>query len=335
MGEQKTIVYANTIDWNFHGLTQRPHHIMKGLAEKGYKVYFINATQRSDIIRERVSDNFEVYHNWEVFLKRVPECDVYFSSWANRFVDLDKIKAKAVVYDSLDCFPDWEPNELKMINKSDVVLAASEPLLELRSTQHDNVHICKNACFYEHGQKDYEIPSDLKQFKDTGKPIILFSGALSGTWCDIEMVEKIAKKYTLVVVGKPWNINEMPKGVHYLGAKTHEELQAYYAHCDVNILPFKRGQIADYSSPIKLFEAMAHGKLSVATDIPEAVSYSDAILVSKSHKEFLENIEKAIVLSKEEALKDKIKQVAKENTWQYRIDLIDSLIQEQFNKTGE
>lgn len=328
-------MYANTIDWNFHGLTQRPHHIMRGLSEKGYKVYFVNATKRDDIVRERINDNFEVYYNWDVFLKRVPKCDVYFSSWANRYVDLDKIEAKSVIYDSLDCFPDWESNEINMIDRSDIVLAASEPLLELRSSQHENVHICKNACFYKHGQHSYETPSDLKPFKDSGKPVILFSGALSGTWCDIELVEKIAKKYTLVVVGKPWAINNMPKGVHYLGAKTHEELQAYYAHCDVNILPFKRGQIADYSSPIKLFEAMAHGKLSVATDIPEAVAYSDVILVSRDHKEFLENIDKAIVMSKVETLQNKIKQVAKENTWEHRIDLIDSLIKEYFSKTGE
>lgn len=329
---QKTIVYANTIDWDFHGLTQRPHHILKGLSERGYKVYYINSTKRTDKVRDRISENFEVYHNWDVFKKRVPKCDVYFSSWANRYVDLNEINAEMVLYDSLDNFPQHESNELEMISRSDVVLAASKPLYELRKEQHSNVHLCKNACFAEHGKKRYDIPSDLVQFKQSGKPIVLFSGALSGTWCDIPLVEKIAQQFCLVVVGKPWAIKEMPKGVHYLGAKTHEELQAYYAHCDVNLLPFMKNQIAFYSSPIKLWEAMAHGKPSVATSIPEAVEYPEIILSSSNHAEFIVNIKKAIKLSNSWLFQRKAKKMASKNTWNHRIELIDSLIKKYFDE---
>lgn len=331
----KTVVYANTIDWNFEGLTQRPHHIMKGLSERGYKVYFINFTKRKDKVRDRISENFEVYHNWEVFKKRVPRCDIYFSSWARRYTDLDEIECDMVIYDSLDNFPEHEKYEEDMIKRSDVVLAASEPLYKLRKKQHDNVHLCKNACFIEHGNKKYEIPRDLIPFKKLNKPIILFAGALSGTWCDISLVERVAKKFTLVMVGKPWFLDKIPKGVHYLGPKTHDELQAYYAHCDVSILPFSQNQISYYSSPIKLWEAMAHGKPSVATDIPEARAYSDVILVSKNHHEFLKNINKAIELSKKSFFIKKAKAIAAQNTWNHRVDLIDSLIKEYFNKAGE
>lgn len=324
---QKTLVYANTIDWDFKGLTQRPHHLMRLLAERNWKVYYVNQTQRADRVRERICENLEVYHNWNVFLKRVPECDVYFSSWANRYVDLDKIKAKVVVYDSLDAFPDHEPNELKMINRADIVLAASQPLYDLRSQQHKNVHLCKNACFEEHGSMEYEVPHDLVNFKKTGKPIILFSGALSSTWCDLELVEKIAKRFTLVVVGRGWAISQMPNGVHYLGQKTHDELQAYYRHCDVNILPFQKNQIGVYSSPIKKFEAMIHGTPTVATDIPEALAYEGVVLTSTSHEEFINNIKKAIQLKKCDEYKNKAINTGKENTWKSRVDVIDSAIQ--------
>lgn len=325
--KQKTLVYANTIDWDFHGLTQRPHHIMKLLSERGWKVYFVNNTKRTDKIRDRISENLEVYHNWEVFLKRVPECDVYFSSWANRYVDLESIKSKIVVYDSLDAFPDHEPNEIHMINKADIVLAASRLLYTLRSSQHKNVHLCKNACFPEHGERDYDIPKDLLPFKESKKPIILFSGALSSTWCDLELVEKIAKRHTLVVVGRGWAIKEMPKGVHYLGEKTHDELQAYYRHCDVNILPFQKNQIAMYSSPIKNYEAMIHGTPTVATDIPDALEYPNVILNSSNHKEFLENIEKAIKLKNDDEYRKLAINTGKQNTWHQRVDVIESAIE--------
>jgi glycosyltransferase involved in cell wall biosynthesis len=326
---QKTIVYANTIDWGIKGLTQRPQHLMSLLSQRNYKVYFINQTQRTDIIRERITENLEIYHNWEVFLKRVPKVDIYFSSWANRHVDLNKIEAECVVYDSLDSFPEHENNELLMINKSNIVLAASQPLYDLRSTQHSNVHLCKNACFGEYGDKEYSIPEDLKQFKQSGKPIILFSGALSSSWCSLDLVERIAREYTVVFVGRRWDVH-VPKSVHYLGSKTHEELQAYYRHCDVNILPFVRGQIADNSSPIKLWEAMIHGTPSVASDIPEALAYPDVILSSKNDMEFMSNIKKAIRLKRDENYRKFAIETGKQNTWNHRVDVIDNAIQKFF-----
>lgn len=326
MSNQKTIVYANTIDWDLEGLTQRPHHIAKILSQRGYKFYFVNQTQRTDKIRDRISDNLEIYHNWNIFLKRVPECDIYLSSWANRYVDLDIIKAKMVIYDSLDSFPDHEHNESKMINRSDIVLAASQPLYDLRFTQHNNVHLCKNACFAEHGEREYPIPNDILNFKSLGRPIILFSGAVSSSWVDIDIIEKIARQYAVVVVGRSWGISQMPHGVHYLGAKTHDELQAYYRHCDVNILPFKRGQIADFSSPIKNFEAMIHGTPTVATNIPEAIAYDGVILPSKDHGEFISNIKKAIKLKKSEEYRELAMRTGKENTWNHRVDVIENAI---------
>jgi glycosyltransferase involved in cell wall biosynthesis len=331
---QKTIVYANTIDWDFKGLTQRPHHVLKLLSERGYKVYWIDSTQRTDKVRTRISDNLEIYHNWNVFRKRIPNCSIYFSSWANRYVDLNEINAEMVVYDSLDAFPEHEHNELSMINLSSIVLAASQPLYDLRSTQHSNVHLCKNACFAEHGDRNYAIPNDLLRFKQLGKPLILFSGALSSNWCNLDLVEKIAEQYALVVVGRGWNLTSAPKNVHYLGTKTHEELQAYYRHCDVNILPFVRGQIADFSSPIKNFEAMIHGTPTVASDIPEVKAYPNVILSSKNDMEFMSNIKKAIKLKNEPDYKKMAIETGRNNTWNHRVDVIDSAIQQFYNSNS-
>ncbi|MET3209907.1 UNVERIFIED_CONTAM: glycosyltransferase involved in cell wall biosynthesis [Paenibacillus sp. PvR008] len=327
--KQKTIVYANTIDFD-QPLQQRPHHLMKYFSENGYMVYWVNYTQRTDKVRDRISDTLEVYHNWEVFLKRNPKVDIYFSSWAMRHMDLESIEADLVIYDSLDNFPENEHEEVNMISKADILLAASKPLLELRSKQHKNVHLVRNACFNELGDLDYPIPEDLTPFNKRNKPIVLFSGALTSNWCDLLLMEKIAKKYQVLVVGLPWGIKEMPKGVHYLGSKGYQELQAYYHHADVTLLPFQRCQISDFSNPLKVYESLAHGTPVVATDIPEMDDYKDVVFVSRNHKEFIKNIHKAIKVSKCNDYKNKAKEMAKYNSWDDRFEIINGAIKEFF-----
>jgi glycosyltransferase involved in cell wall biosynthesis len=296
---------------------------MNLFSQNGWMVYWIDNIKKDDVVRERISDTLQVYYDWNVFVKRVPEVDVYFSSWSFRHRDLNQIKSKLVIYDSLDNFEKNMPEESNMISKADIVLTTSNLLFNVRKQEHSNVHLVKNGCFNNIGNVLYNMPSDLKDLKP---PIILFSGALSNAWCDLELVEKIANKFTTVVVGRGWNIKEMPKGVIYLGLKSYNELQAYYHYCDINILPFKRCQISDYSNPIKIYEAMAHKKITVATNIPEALLYPDAVLPSRNHVEFINNIYRGLKLSKDDNVKQKISILSKLNTWEIRFKQIENII---------
>ena len=317
-----TILYANTIDYNFD-LQQRPHHIMNLLAKRGHIIHWVNKTKVEGLRPERY-ENLTVWHNWDVFKKRVPEIDVYFSSWSFRHTDLKEIDYKICLYDSLDNFKENESHEEDMIEKSDILLVTSYPLYELRKTQHKNIHICRNGCFADYGKKDYEVPSDVKKFVDKGG-YILFSGAIAN-WVDNELIEKVAKKYNVVIVGKQFGVDKMPKHAHYLGIKSYEELQAYYNHCSVNILPFKRCQTSDYSNPIKNYEAMTHGKITVATDIPEATIYPDIVLPSRNSEEFMNNIKKALEIKDDVDIKNECFKNAEDNDWNKRVDLIESLL---------
>jgi glycosyltransferase involved in cell wall biosynthesis len=304
---------------------------MKLLSERGWKVFWVNKTRNEGKLRDRLNDNFEVYHNWEVFKKRNPKVNIYFSSWSFRHIDLNQIDYDICVYDSLDNFEQNATKEHLMIDKTDILLATSQPLYNLRSKEHDNIYMCRNACFPELGKLNYDIPNDLKEIKQNGKPIILFSGALA-YWCDLELVELIAKDYNMVVVGLGWDIKKIPEGAIYLGYKKYDELQAYYHYCDVNILPFKRCQVSDFSNPIKNYEAMSHGKITVATDIPEAKLYPEVIFVSRNHIEFMQNINRALKIKDDEDVKEKCYQYANENSWHKRVDIIENAINDYCNK---
>lgn len=220
-----------------------------------------------------------------------------------------------------------------MINKADILFTTSDTLYDIRKHQHTNIHIVRNGCFPEKANTNYPVPEDLKPFKETGKPVLLFSGALA-YWCDLQLVEKLGKKYQVVIVGLPWAIDKIPESVHYLGKKKYDELQAYYQHCDVSLLPFKRCQVSDYSNPIKMYEAMVFGKPTVSTDIPEALIYPEAVLPSKNHFEFINNIEKAIEIGKDQEYQTKLKCIANENSWEQRFNLIHNAINQFCSQKG-
>jgi len=328
-----SILYANTIDFDF-GLQQRPMHVMRLLAERGWKVYFINPHDKKNKhkkIRERIG-NLEVYNSWEVFKKRVPNVDVYFSSWAKRHLELNEINTKMVVYDSVDNFKEWEKDEPIMMSKSDIVFATSMPLYKIRSKQHSNVTICRNGCFSDLGNKTYEIPEDLKLIKKTSqKPILLFSGAVA-PWIDIHLMEKLGMMYSVVIVGKPFGKN-IPKNCIYLGLKKYDKLQAYYAHCDIGLLPFlKSDQAAYYSNPIKCYEHAAHGKQIVAYDIPEANLYPDVVITARKEGDFIQKINFALKRKDDPGVISDCKKMASENDWNQRVDVIENTIIKYLNK---
>ena len=333
------LLYNCTIDYSFI-YTQRPNHLMRLLSEKGdYKVYWVNNTQVPGKRREEINENLTVYHDWEIFRKRFEgKIDVHFISWAARFVDIPLIKPKMVVYDSLDLFPENEKDERNMVSKADVLLTTSQPLYDYHKNNHNNIHMCRNACFPELGEKQYAMPDIIKQAKSMGQQVVLFSGAI-GNWVDVELMDYVSHsdKYVIMVVGSSFGVPQhlLPKNIVYLGTKKYEELQAYYQHCDVTLLPFKRCQTSDYSNPIKTFESLSFGKPVISTDIPESCIFPEnTVFVSGNKEEFRQNINKALKICKNEEIINKCKEVARENSWQSRVDIIDREIKRFINNKG-
>jgi hypothetical protein len=333
----KTILYANTINYNFP-LQQRPHHIMNELSKRGWKVIWCDNKKQKNKLRDRINENLTIYYDWDVCKKREQNVDVYFSSWSKRHVDLEDINCKICVYDSLDNFEENSFEEYLMIAQANILFATSNPLYQLRKNEHNNVTICRNACFPELGLHDYDIPDDLKDIKSNGKPVILFSGAVAGCpqngWVDTELMSEIGKQYNMVIVGNLWGIKEPPANTIFLGSKKYTELQSYYHHCDVNILPFRRCQTSDFSNPIKIYEGLSHGKITVATDIPEATIYPDVVFSSKSRERFLKNINRALTLKNDSKIKEKCYETAKNNSWYNRVDVIETAINDYCRKNS-
>jgi glycosyltransferase involved in cell wall biosynthesis len=336
------IVYANTANYD-HFLQQRPHHIFKLLSERGHQIHWVDVKKNPDRFRTKISENLIVYHDWEAFCRKFKnKVDVLFCAWSHRWKDIDKLNPKIVVYDSLDLFPQNEAQEKNMVDKADVILTTTKNLYEFQKQHTDKpIYMCENGCFNSFRNNTYDIPEDLK---DLPKPWVLFSGALAispvSGWIDIDLIESISRRYTLIVVGCAWGLTTQMKKeyssrlskVKFLGSKEYLELQKYYANCDVNIVPFKRCQTSDYSYPLKLIEGCNMGKICVSTDIPIAVElqekYPNAILISKTNREFTNNIQKALEMKNNQNTIEECFALADECDWEKKVDIIEKSIKE-------
>ncbi|WP_405169295.1 glycosyltransferase [Paenibacillus sp. FSL H3-0286] len=329
--KQRTILYPCTLDWDF--LTQRPQQIVKQFAKNGYKVIFCNNTQ-SNKPPEEVEPNLFVYYNWQDVLNKIKykqlKIDIYYYTWAKSAQYIEDIKAKLNIYDSVDSFSAWYEYEDQAIESADIVLTSSQFLYEMRSKKHKYVYLIRNACPEDYINRPSIIPDE---FKDIDEPIVLFSGAI-GSWVDTGLIKKVASKYKTFLVGKEFG-KACPSNVINLGTRTHDELYNYYANSDVCLLPFDTSQeVTQAACAIKMIEHMAAGKITVATEWNETNIYPDSVFTGKTDEEFLEQVDRAVILSKSEYHRSKSLEYAKQNTWENRFNDIAEIIENYYSKDG-
>jgi glycosyltransferase involved in cell wall biosynthesis len=324
--KRKIVLYPPTLNWSF--LKQTPQQISEKFADNGYDVIFCNNTQ-SDLPYEEVYPHVYVYHNFQEVLNKIKhnqiKVDIFYYTWAKSAEFANQIKAKVNIYNRVDEFPDWAPFEKQAMESANIIFTTSKLIYD-NTHESKPTYLIRNACPQSYIDKTSEVP---KEYKDLKKPIILFSGAI-GSWISTSLLKKVADKYTTVFVGKEFG-KECPRNVINLGVKTHKELHSYYEHANVSLIPFNtQNGITQSSCPLKLFEAMAAGTLSVATKWHETDIYPDAVLTADTDEEFLSQVDIAVKMSMTDPdhIKKITKNVASNNTWDDRFKQINDAIEE-------
>lgn len=348
----KKVIVLNSVPWDLK-LKQRPHHLADEFSKLGYFVVYL---EYDNVLRDfrTIKENL-ITVNTEEYLIKLPEVcsECYFLS-PNNMPTKFKILKKMVdggykfIYDYLDEFHEDISGDLsiqmevwdKLKDLKPVVCLATAKRLynELKKYlgKDQKLVMASNAVVVEHfdfeKNKIKAPPVDMASVVKKKKPIIGFYGALA-PWIDFNLLNKMAEnhpEWEFVYLGVDYNGAaadlEVIGNVHNLGAKNYEQLPKYAKYFNVAIIPFKRGEIAKATSPVKLFEYMAAGLPTVCTrDLQECIGYK-YVYMSEDDDEFEKNLKKAMSAYKKLDNRKVLLGQAEENTWAKRVKVVDEIL---------
>lgn len=256
---------------------------------------------------------------------------------------IGRLNEKLTVYhcvDELSATPRIPISILKMeeelLKKADLVFATSKSLYERKKVFNPNTYYMPNVADVAHFMKELPTPEDIT----VKHPIIGFIGTLVAYKLDLELIKYIARahpEWSVVLIGEIAEGEDKDKisglkGIHnifMLGGRRYEVLPGYVKTFDVCILPSRINEYTQNMFPMKFFEYLATGKPIVLTELLAVSEYGDLCYIAKNKKEFIRYIEQALLENDVQLSKRRIA-VAKENTWEVRIDQMSKLIEEKF-----
>ncbi|WP_221373198.1 glycosyltransferase [Clostridium perfringens] len=355
------VVFDSRVGWNIP-LFQRSQHMANELTDDGYLYFYRTSEQFDPHIKtvEKLKDrlylvnmaNFALQNAMFDLLKEYKGHKFLSLYSTDVYLDEQYIKEKytdngfKIIYEYIDelsdeisgHLPDFVYDRHKNIieDKSNIAVGSADKLIEeieeIRGKE--NVAMITNGVQYDHWQyRSDEVPEKLKDIVSKGNPIIGYFGALA-KWFDYELLKKVAKErpnYEIVLIGflydnsfKDSKIDEL-ENVHYLGIVDYKELNKYSHYFTISTIPFLLNDITESTSPVKLFEYMAMGHPIVTTDMRECRKYK-SVLIGKSHEDFIEKLDFALTLDKNDEYYNYLKEEALANTWKEKAAILDRLI---------
>lgn len=344
-------------------LTRRDHKPGYSITKECENVYIIKLNSLCDVaIYHQTPDNMEIQSiasslqqligNTQI-KKAVIKIDHPFWTYLLPYLKYP------IIYDCMDDYEGFDITgkhilelEKKLVKQCNLTLVCSDLLLQkIKKFNPKKTLLLKNACDYIHFAKSSEpmelsIPHGIPPKSHSAgrrgiknkQPVIGFFGAI-GEWIDEKLIDRIAKEFSeakIILIGEVqnntlWEIASSHNNIKLLGEKPYEILPGYLKTFDVCIIPFKVNVHTTLIDPVKMYEYFASGKPVVTTAITEIKRFEKLMYYSYSHRNFVENIKKALS-ENVKSLKKQRQKVAYENTWKKRVAVLHEEIQELLNE---
>lgn len=348
-GEYRGVfIQEMVIDWNVP-LYQRPQHMATAFARLGYLVIYVTPQWGGDIVDgfRQISANLWLTSRWEANTIPGAVRSVYSTAYAHTPEQLSERPADSViVYEYIDHIDPQISGEGEVIESllklknwafeggADLVVASARVLhAEAESAvDPDKVVMVPNGVDTRHyrdpAQQEVAVDPRLVAFHAEGKPIIGYFGAIA-PWLWYEEIEELVasrKDLGFVFIGPDYHggVQRLPEAdnVIYLGPIDYKVLPAHAQLFDVCLIPFRPGEIARTTSPLKLFEYFALEKPVVVTsEMVECVAYPE-VFRGATAEGLSEALDAALAARKSAGSRDRLKELADENDWDRRAETL-------------
>ena len=297
------LVCFSHLPWNF--VYQRPQHLLSRYT-KLYNVYYVEehewSSEQDGYFIQHTNDNVVVVKPhllkdddanlnerlFKILQNLFNEQSIhnyifwYYTPMALPFTNL--FAPVITVYDCMDELsafkfapPELVQFENELFAKADVVFTGGNNLYQVKKNKHSNIH-----CFASSIDKVHFAIARLGDASPTDQvnipyPRLGFYGVIDERF-DINLIRDVAEakpEWQIILVGPIVKIDAatLPdnENIHYLGAKTYEQLPAYLSGWDIALIPFAINESTKYISPTKTPEYLAAGKPVISTAITDVV----------------------------------------------------------------
>ncbi len=251
----------------------------------------------------------------------------------------------AVVYDCVDELGAFEgtPHEIRrrerqLLDRSDVVFTGGRSLYEAKRLLHPNVHAFPSSVDVAHfgAARSLRGQPEPPDQRGLARPRVGYMGVIDER-LDRDLVDFVARSrpgWQIVLAGPvkidPASLPRRPN-IHYLGAKSYDELPAYFAGWDVALLPFVLNGATRFISPTRTPEYLAAGCPVVSTPIRDVVRpYGEArvVRIAGTPESFVREIAAALVRDRTDPSRARtVEALLRGQSWDRTWTAMDALLQ--------
>lgn len=347
--KKNKFIFLPSIEYHFP-LFQRPQYLALELSKiKENFVLYLQASSNYSkwTAKEKINRNLYLSNLFRTAAYFLPNSWIYLVSGqaVNTVYDIKKFRnfGHKIIYDYVDEISEEISGDRKTLfflkdrhqkilkeRLADIILCTHQKLYEqiLRNYPKERVFYLSNGVDLNifNPKKKYRLPKRLASFKSKFDLVVGYHGAIA-PWLDFKLINQLVKNYPkigFVFIGLDYlnslkNINLEQKNILYLGPVKYTDLPSYLGAFDVAWIPFKKGEIAKKTSPLKLYENLAMGLPVVASFCLSEAKDKPGVLLAKDIKDYYNNIYKTVELTKNKRIKEEIRQFVKKQSWEKKV----------------